>query len=87
MLPANLVATYWSNVSSLLVKKHGLSETESQVAVADFRDRIRDRIGEMIYHSEAEETACTIAGGVERGGFEEPPRSKSSSRTGRERRA
>jgi hypothetical protein len=70
MLPRHLVVEFWLAVEQHLVKEHRLRKQDAQSGIAEYRRRTDLRVGEMVYHNNAEDVASTIAGILRRDGFE-----------------
>ncbi len=72
MLPSHLIEEFWDTVKHELLKRHRLSETNADEAIARYKAALdRHQIGDLIYHRFPESVAETVAGGWERG-FPDP---------------
>lgn len=73
MLPGHLIAEFWVKVHCVLEAEHKLTKKQARHGIEDYRARLdMHRVGDILYHSEAEDIARTIAGAVRQGGFKEP---------------
>jgi hypothetical protein len=68
MLPAHLIAEFWATVANELASRHHVPDGEIPRAISTYRAAMeRHRVGDLVYHRDAEAVAETIAGGWETG--------------------
>jgi hypothetical protein len=73
MLPQHLITDFWFQVENSLEKRHDVPEKMAREKIAEFIALSEKHdFSEMVYHRNPDEVAETIAGGLKRGGFEEP---------------
>lgn len=70
MLPEHLKAQFWIEVEQMLQRRHRLNKKTARHAVEEYRARVEGpRVGDMVYHRDADEVAATIAAVIDQGGF------------------
>jgi hypothetical protein len=70
MQPQSLILQYWKDVEDLLVNRYKLKSSEARIGIGKFLDIAEQhQFADVIYHHDVEETAMTIAGGMEVKGF------------------
>lgn len=67
MLPEKLIADFWVQVLLDLVSRHQITGENAAEAVRVYRAMIEYRVGDMIYHRDAEQVAETVADGWKSG--------------------
>jgi ribosomal protein L25 (general stress protein Ctc) len=63
-LPKNLIEKFWSRVRRLVKDQCGLTSTAARAETDGYRRSVESKVGDMIYHENAEDVALTIAHGV-----------------------
>ena len=69
MLPRPLVEEYWDQVADVVRKKCRLDDGEARSAVTHFRAEIEPKVGDMIYHENADKVAETVINAIKSGGY------------------
>ena len=73
MLPAKLVAEFWTEVERLLGEEHRIASSQAREGIADYRALLASHgAGDVVYNAGEEEAAAAIAAALECGGFAEP---------------
>jgi hypothetical protein len=69
MLPEHLKAQFWIEVEQALQQRHCLSQEDARNRIQEYQELvISPRVGDMIYHRDAEDVAATIFGIMQQGG-------------------
>jgi hypothetical protein len=72
MLPGHLIVEYWAEVRRRLLEDRKLPDETARCYIAEYQRRLASHgVGDMIYHTDPEDSAAAIADAIEHG-FREP---------------